>query len=605
MYNGEGFVRRLRRGIALNAATAVRRFVFADEVEDVGSLVFITMTALISALLAVQLQAYNSEATRMRDRAMQYALQAMGTRSRGELQAAYGWTDAYRQWLDWNGRAALADQRGDATAAERYRTVRDRAAMLSPLLGTRYFDPSTAQAPNLRAYDSDTYLVASTVLGEMYARSMDLCIRLVDKVLATTLQVVVLGVAIALVALAPKKALKHPLLRAAPLAAATIMTLVVVIWAARVRLDELPMYTDEAVQRYAAGVGLQHQKRESEAIASFDAAIAIEPHYADAYYRRGISKFAQGANDEAARDFQSAWDAGRREVNVLWNLGWAQYASGRFADSAASTRRAIELEPDTPALLFNLGAAQLGAGDVVAARGSYGAGLKLVLEALQRSPADAAPPASLWADLDTASHDLDVLVNCVEFGVCKKGSPPRQMISGDDLVKKTATELRRIVKETSVSLEYMRAMPTDTATGSISPLEFGSGQLDASGAISGFVALGGGTSPFRAGLAQEAGSQQVTDAAVNIAASDDSPVLVRFTHREVRAGAQFVMKVNYQGAEAPWLRAVENWSAPPDGEQVLPLAPSAQFALAPGDYVVEMYLDGHLVQEGRFTLAAK
>jgi hypothetical protein len=292
-------------------------------------------------------------------------------------------------------------------------------------------------------------------------------------------------------------------------------------------------------------------------------------------------------------------------VNVLWNLGWAQYASGRFADSAASTRRAIELEPDTPALLFNLGAAQLGAGDVVAARGSYGAGLKLVLEALQRSPADAAPPASLWADLDTASHDLDALLTCVEFGVCKKGSPPRQMISGDDLVKKTATELRRIVKETSVSLEYMRAMPTDTATGSISPLEFGSGQLNASGAISDFVALGIGASPFRAGLAQEAGSQQVTDAAVNIAASDDSPVLVRFTHREVRAGAQFVMKVNYQGAEAPWLRAVENWSAPPDGEQVLPLAPSAQFALAPGDYVVEMYLDGHLVQEGRFTLAAK
>ncbi|MCX6019684.1 MAG: hypothetical protein NTZ50_14510 [Chloroflexi bacterium] len=583
---------------------AVRRYLFAEDAEDVSGLVFITLTTLFSALLAVQLQTYTNDATRMRDRALQYALQAMGSRSRGELQSAYAWTDAYRLWLDWNGRALLADQRGDATAADRYRSVRDRATALSPLLGAKYFNPASAQAPNLRAYEADTYLVESTALSELYARTMDLCIRLIDKVLATTLQIVVLGVAIALVALAPKRALKHPILRRAPLATAALMVIAVVAWVVRIRFDMLPEYSDAAVARYAEGVGLQHQKRDAEAIAAFDAVLQSEPGYADALYRRGISEFALARYDDAARDFQGAWDVGREEVNVLWNLGWAQYIGGHFEDSIAATTHALTLAPDTPALLFNLGAVQLTSGDVVAARGSYGEGLKLVVAELQRPSADGAPPSTLWADLDTANHDLDALATCIAGGECS-GAPPRQMISGVDTVQPTVKELRRLMKEASVSLEYARALPSANIEGSIGPLEFGSGQFDASGVVSGFVALGDAASPFRAGLAQDATSQQTTDKSVNIAAAGDAPVLVRFSHRGVRAGAQFVMKVNYDGMEAPWLRAVETWMSGADGERMVPLAPSAQFALAPGAYVVEMYLDGHLVQEGNFVLAAK
>jgi hypothetical protein len=63
-----------------------------------------------------------------------------------------------------------------------------------------------------------------------------------------------------------------------------------------------------------------------------------------------------------------------------------------------------------------------------------------------------------------------------------------------------------------------------------------------------------------------------------------------------------VLKVYRNGTESPWLRLVENWSLGAAGEAVLPLTPSSQFALAEGDYKLELYLDGHLLQEGTFQL---
>jgi len=64
------------------------------------------------------------------------------------------------------------------------------------------------------------------------------------------------------------------------------------------------------------------------------------------------------------------------------------------------------------------------------------------------------------------------------------------------------------------------------------------------------------------------------------------------------------MKVYRNGVEAPWLRLVQNWTLGSAGEAVLPLSPSSQFSLTDGDYKVEFYLDGRLVQKGRFELGA-
>ncbi|MFM7173881.1 MAG: hypothetical protein ACKO4U_12705, partial [Caldilinea sp.] len=78
--------------------------------------------------------------------------------------------------------------------------------------------------------------------------------------------------------------------------------------------------------------------------------------------------------------------------------------------------------------------------------------------------------------------------------------------------------------------------------------------------------------------------------------------LVRFPYKSVQDGQLLVLKVYRNGTESPWLRLVENWSLGAAGEAVLPLAPSSQFALAEGDYKLELYLDGHLLQEGAFQL---
>jgi hypothetical protein len=89
---------------------------------------------------------------------------------------------------------------------------------------------------------------------------------------------------------------------------------------------------------------------------------------------------------------------------------------------------------------------------------------------------------------------------------------------------------------------------------------------------------------------------------LTLANDEDVPVLVRFPYSQIQDKPLLVVKVFHNKSEALWLRIVESWNLGNEGEAVLPLNPSTQFALADGDYHVEIYLDGRLVQEGSFVL---
>ena len=582
-------------------AKMLRNAIFSPDAEDVDVIGLVVALTIVAAVVAVQMEFFGTEASKVLDRAQQYAIQSMGVKVRGEIESSYAWNDAYRQWLDWESRASLAEQQGDTQAAERYRIVRDRAATLTPLLGAEYFDPALSQ-PDLRAFESITYLVESTALQERYLRSMELFDFLVAKSDAFALQLELLAIALALIALAPnKELLPSRFLRRLPILAAIGIGVVVVVWASRVFLNPIPIYFEDAVINYARGVGLSYQGDHASAVAAFDQTLMREPEYTNALYRRGNAHFALENYDAAAADYQAAWDAGREELNVLWNLGWTYYLMGSFEDAINTTSEAIEWDDSQVALYFNLGVMQLAAGDVAAAQSAYTLGLEKATAIVTQSSQRGMPPTSLWSYFNIAIEDIDAFLVCLESSECDNAPVYETLVITPEINAAAAT-MRLDLKNHAVALEHMQRPPAQELQAEVGLLEFGTGVYDESGQVTDFLALGAEGSTLRFGLAIEEESSRVIDNSITLADANDVPVLVRFPYSQIQNGQQLVVKIYHNGSESLWLRIVEDWNLGSQGEAVFPLNPSSQFALTDGDYRVEVYLDGNLMQEGSFGL---
>ncbi len=599
----KNLLRRLTR--SGGQRSLLQLFLFEEDAEGIDTVLLIVLVTIFAAALALQMERFSADAAQTLDRAQQYAVQAMGTRAQGETVATYGWSDVYRQWLEWDSRATLAQAEGDEAAASRYRAVRDRAIELTPLLSSTFFDSTSGQPPNIRAFEAESYLVPATDLQERYLRSMTTQGILSEKSDTLSLLIVLLGIAVALFALAPnERLLPSRALRVAPIVGGGLMTLYVAIAAGRVLLEPLPAYSEEAPTLYAQGVGLTYQGEHALAVAAFDQAIAYEPDYANAFFRRGNAHFALGDYPAAAADYQSARQAGRDDVQVLWNLGWTSYVLGNLPAAIEYSQQALTYDTTQVALYFNLGAAHLASGNVSAAQSAYNAGLTIAAAAASEQTDESGATPALWAYLEIAIGDLERLLTCLRSQLCKE-TPPYEHLIDNAAVQTAMDEVRSTLKSAAVALEYTRQLPPAQINGQIGTLEFGTSAASAPGDIANFTPFGSQLPPVRFGLALEEESTRTTDDALVLASTGDEPTAVRFTYTDLANGQLFVMKVYRDGVEAPWMRVVQSWTLGATGEAVLPLSSSSQFTLTDGDYRVEFYLDGRLLQEGRFQLGTE
>jgi tetratricopeptide (TPR) repeat protein len=85
--------------------------------------------------------------------------------------------------------------------------------------------------------------------------------------------------------------------------------------------------------------------RFSEAVASFDRAIALEPRYVEAYAGRGIALRQLQRNDEALASFDRALVLRPASAELYNNRGNVLRHLQRLAEALASYERAIELQP--------------------------------------------------------------------------------------------------------------------------------------------------------------------------------------------------------------------------------------------------------------------
>jgi protein O-mannosyl-transferase len=102
----------------------------------------------------------------------------------------------------------------------------------------------------------------------------------------------------------------------------------------------------------------------AEAILHYQAAITIQPHYAQAHYNLGTALFQQGDLDAAIEQFQKAIEDNPNYATAHNNLGNALLQKGRFDEAIQHYQKALEIDPERASTQNNLGVACLRSGRV-------------------------------------------------------------------------------------------------------------------------------------------------------------------------------------------------------------------------------------------------
>jgi len=576
---------------------------FSDEpIEPLIGLLIGLITAIMAIVIYLDTDAFDRYGVAMRE-AQRFTVQSMGERARGEILAGYAWTDAYRMWLELDTQAVLSTAQSDPVASERYRSVRDHIATLTPLLQPPYFDPAIQPRPNLRAYESDLYIEETTASTEHFINAYRIADGWGEKSGAYAVHLILLTVSLFLLGLSTTISERMTWLFITIGSALSIVTLV---WMVNVVRTPVYAFPQEAITAFAHGVGLSHQQRYDEAAESFTTAIDLAPEYANALYQRANAYNNLDKLTEAAADYQTAIDAGRWESNVFWNLGWTYYRLGDYTQSAEKTQVALGESPEQIALYYNLGLAQLAAGDFETATTTYEAGSEMVRQVVNGAREQGLqPPTSIWWYLDTAALDLDNLYACATEEKCG-GAPPATAIPQREKTAELARNWQHKLQTLSVSLEYSdqisQTATTAPASIQLGELSFTRGVYDLDGKLVSFTTLGQVGGPLRFGMVQENQGEALDTSISRSDTSLNRDIFVNFPYEGIQQGQLLVMKVLLDDREASGLRLVTKWSLAEDGDAVLPLTPGRTFTLSPGNYQIEIYVDGQLIQTGSFEI---
>ena len=113
--------------------------------------------------------------------------------------------------------------------------------------------------------------------------------------------------------------------------------------------------TKNSIAHNYLGYALAAQGRITEAIEQYQAALDIDPHYADAENNLGMVFLNQGRLDEAAEHFRRAIEYNPDLAAAHNNLGIVLTKQDRITEAIVEYQRAVELDPDLAATYNNLG----------------------------------------------------------------------------------------------------------------------------------------------------------------------------------------------------------------------------------------------------------
>ncbi|MGH7997254.1 MAG: tetratricopeptide repeat protein, partial [Opitutaceae bacterium] len=137
-------------------------------------------------------------------------------------------------------------------------------------------------------------------------------------------------------------------------------------------MDPAPPGSDVSASRLR-GIGnrLSRQSRHAEAIAAFEAALALDPDCALTHNDLGAAHHRAGQVERAMAAYRRALELDARCAKAHSNLGAAHMDRNEPDLAAAAYRRALEFNPFHSRIRTNLAFAQLLSGDLLAGWRSY------------------------------------------------------------------------------------------------------------------------------------------------------------------------------------------------------------------------------------------
>jgi protein O-GlcNAc transferase len=162
-----------------------------------------------------------------------------------------------------------------------------------------------------------------------------------------------------------------------------------------------PAYTEAHFNR---GVVLAQQGRPEQAVEAYSAAVRLRPDYVEAATNAAIALQELGRLDEAAAAFEHAAKLSPGAAEPHNNRGIALLARGQPIEAVTAFQRALALKPDYAEAFYNLGNAWRELGKPEGAIAAYG-------QALRLRPDDADAFAQLayqrWRACDWSDYDAD------------------------------------------------------------------------------------------------------------------------------------------------------------------------------------------------------
>jgi protein O-mannosyl-transferase len=128
---------------------------------------------------------------------------------------------------------------------------------------------------------------------------------------------------------------------------------------------------------YNLGIALNDRGKTDEAIAQYQQAIDLRPHYAEAHYNLARLLAQKGQLDDAVTHYEKALEINPADAEAQNNLGVTLFGSGRVDEAIAHYQEALKIQPDFAEASCNLANALLSKGDLDEAIARYSACLAL------------------------------------------------------------------------------------------------------------------------------------------------------------------------------------------------------------------------------------
>lgn len=551
----------------------------ADKSFDNLVTILIASVAVLVAVIAFFQNVVSNVSDQARRSAQRNSIDATREEIVGEIKYSYEWQGAYQTWNELYWQIVSAEDHGDYDAADRYREVQKRIIDISDMLGNQNYFDSTDGTAYTQLYRSEKFVVKAQTLYETYLAESELG-NITDNIADSMIvQITLLTVALSLYGLS--LALAGRVRWLFVLVGSGIVGVCIAWFSISLyQYFSRPVVNHIAIQAYAEGFGLSTQGRYEEAIQKFNIAIAQKPNYAKAYYERANVHYSLGNYSTAIADYEAARARGLDDISTNWNLGWTYYLVGEYEKALETNERILQNHPEVLGMRMNQALTYLVMGDLTRSKEQYDALMREAERQISQARSDQQePPSSIWFYMDASAIDLRNLIDELDGNRNYwTQAPAANLVRGNhDEIRAFAYQQMIRLKEATTALEYDSRLPTGETNAQVGTFVFGhvTGK-DNEGYITDF--------------------EPDTD---NTMSYGEVSFDVQFTYSGP-ATEQYIWKVFIDGYEYLPLRRVVNQDLSEGSTWYTHFGfdYTNVFYLAPGEYLLELYIDNQLVQSG-------